>query len=61
MLAEQTGQLLVQFADLLVDQPTFLQRHLQQPPIDVAQLPTGAERVAQLFRGGAQALIRQSA
>src|SRR5215469_16127941 len=33
MLAEQTGHLLVQFADLLVDQPTFLQRHLQQPPI----------------------------
>src|SRR6266481_4291855 len=32
MLAEQTGHLLVQFADLLVDQPTFLQRHLQQAP-----------------------------
>ena len=43
MLAEQTGSLLVQFADLLVEQPTFLQRHLQQPPIDVVQLRTGAE------------------
>src|SRR6516164_429014 len=60
MLAEQTGHLLVQFADLLVDQPTFLQRHLQQPPIDVVQLRTGAECVAQLFWRGTQALIGQS-
>src|SRR5208283_5417684 len=59
-LAEQTGHLLVQFADLLVDQSQFLQRHLQQPPVHSVQLRTGTERVTQLFRGGAQALISQS-
>jgi hypothetical protein len=59
VLAEQTGHLLVQLADLLVDQSQFLQRHLQQPPVDSVQLRTGTQRVAQLFRGGAQALIRQ--
>jgi hypothetical protein len=60
VLAEQTGHLLVQFADLLVDQSQLLQRHLQQPPVHSVQLRTGTERVTQLFRGGAQALISQS-
>src|SRR5260370_25798824 len=31
---DQTGHLLVQLGDLLVDQSQFLQRHLQQPPVD---------------------------
>jgi hypothetical protein len=35
-------------------------RHLQHPPVDGVQLGTGAERVAQLFRRGAQAHISQS-
>ncbi len=52
--------LVVQFADLLVDQSQLLQRDLQPPPVDGVQLRTGAERVAQLFRRGAQALISQS-
>ncbi len=60
MLAEQTGHLLVQFADLLVDQSQLLQRHLQQPSVHSIQLRTGTERVAQLFRRSTQALIRQS-
>jgi len=60
VLAEQTGHLLVQFADLLVDQSQFLQRHLQQPPVDGVQLRARAERVAQLCRCGAQALISQN-
>jgi predicted DNA-binding transcriptional regulator len=60
VLAEQTGHLLVQFADLLVDQSQLLQGHLQQPPVHNIQLLTGTERVAQLFRRSAQALIRQS-
>jgi hypothetical protein len=32
--AEQTGQLLVECADLLIDELQFLQEHLQQPAID---------------------------
>src|SRR5712691_249036 len=60
VLAKETGHLLVQFADLLVDQSQFLQCHLQQPPVDGVQLRTRTERVAQLFRRGTQALIRQS-
>jgi ferritin-like metal-binding protein YciE len=60
VLAEQTGHLLVQLTDLFVDQSQFLQRHFQQPPVDGVQLRTGAERVAQLFRRGAQARISQS-
>jgi len=32
-------------ANLLVDQSQFLQRHLQQPPVDRAELGARAERV----------------
>src|SRR5260370_5933744 len=60
VLAEQIGHLLVQLANLLVAQSQFLQRHLQQPPVDRAELGARAERVAQLCRCGAPALIGQS-
>jgi hypothetical protein len=32
--AEQTGQLLVELVDLLIDQVQLLQEHLQQPAVD---------------------------
>jgi len=57
---EQTGHLLVQLADLLLEELQLLQRHLQEPSVHGLEVRARAERVAQLFRCGAQALIGQS-
>src|SRR5439155_235281 len=59
MLAQQSRHLLVQLADLLVDQLQLLQEHLQQSAVDWVELGAGAECVAQLCRCGAQILICQ--
>jgi len=53
VLAEQIGHLLVQLADLLVDQSQFLQRHLQQPPVDrlsSAHAPSASHNCAGVAR-----------
>jgi hypothetical protein len=54
MLVEQTYHLLVQLADLLLDQLQLLERHLQQPTVDWVEFGAGAERVAQLCLRGPQ-------
>jgi hypothetical protein len=59
MLAELTRALLVQLVDLLFNKLQLLERHFQQPAVDRVELRARAERVAQLFRRGAQLLIGQ--
>ena len=54
---EQTGHLLVQLADLLLEELQLLQRHLQQPSVHRLEVRARAERITQLFRRGAQVLI----
>ena len=56
---EQTRDLLVQLTDLLLDELQVVKRHLNQPTIDRVDLRTGTQRVMQLRRRGAQALIGQ--
>jgi len=60
MLVEQTGHLLVQLADLLLEELQLLQHHLQQPSVHGLEFRARTERIAQLFRGGSQLLISQS-
>ena len=59
MLTEQTCDLLVQLADLLLKELQLLQRHLQQPAIDGVELRTRTQCIAQLFWRSAQLLIGQ--
>ncbi len=59
MLTEQTGDLLVELADLLLEELQLLQRHLQQPPIDGVEFCACAQRIAQLFGRGSQLFIGQ--
>jgi len=49
VLTEQTGHLLVQLADLLLEELQLLKRHLQQPLVHRLELRTRAECIAQLF------------
>jgi hypothetical protein len=55
--AEQFGEFLVQLFHLMFDQIQFLQRHLDEPPVDRVEFGCSTERVAQLFRRSAQALV----
>jgi hypothetical protein len=59
VLTEQTGDLLIELADLLLKELQLLQCHLQQPPIDGVELCACAQRIAQLFGRGSQLLIGQ--
>src|SRR5215472_86716 len=59
MRAEQIRNLLVKLPHLLLEKLQFLKRHLDQPPIDWVELGTSPQHIAQLGRGGSQALIRQ--
>jgi hypothetical protein len=59
MLAKEAGDLLVQLPDLLLDQVQLLQRHSHQLAVDGVELGAGTQRVPQLCRRGAQALIGQ--
>jgi hypothetical protein len=59
MLAEQTCDLLIQLADLLLDPLQIFKRHLHQPAVDRIELRAGAQRVAQLCWRSAQALVPQ--
>jgi hypothetical protein len=59
MRAEQTRDLLIQSADLLLDQLQVLQCHFHEPTVDRVELGAGAQGVAQLCRCGTQALIGQ--
>jgi hypothetical protein len=54
MLVEQTGHLLVQLADLLLEELQLLQHHLQQPAVHGLEVRARAQRITQLFRRGAQ-------
>jgi hypothetical protein len=45
--------------DLLFDELQVVKRHLNQPTIDRVDLRAGTQRVMQLRRRGAQALIGQ--
>jgi hypothetical protein len=47
MLTEQTGHLLVQLADLLLQELHLLQHHLQQPSVHRLRVRARAKRVAQ--------------
>ena len=58
MLPEQTCDLLVQLADLLLDPLQLLERHLHQPAVNRAELRTRTQCIAQLRRRGAQALAK---
>jgi hypothetical protein len=60
MLAKEAGDLLVQLADLLLDQVQLLQRHSHQSAVDGVEIAAGTQRVPQLCRRGTQALIGQS-
>src|SRR5262249_39387239 len=60
MPAEQSGDLLVQLADLLLEELQLLQRHLEEPTVHGLEIRARAERITQLFRSGAQLLIGQS-
>ena len=53
VLAEQSGHLLIQVADLLLKELQLLQRHLQEPSVHGLQVRARAERITQLFRRGA--------
>src|SRR5215469_14370325 len=57
MLTEQTRGLLVEFADLLLDQLQVRKCHFHQPAVDRVELGAGTQCIAQLYRGGTQALI----
>ena len=57
--AEQRRHFLVELADLLFDQSQFLEHQGEESPIDGVEVRARAERVAQLFLRGTQALIRQ--
>jgi hypothetical protein len=59
VLVEQTGHLLIQLADLLLEELQLLQRHLQEPSVHGFEVRARAERIAQLFRCGAQVSIGQ--
>jgi hypothetical protein len=59
VLAEQTGYLLVQLADLLVRELQLLQCHLQEPSAHGIEVRARAECITQLFRRGSQLLVGQ--
>ena len=59
MLAEQARDLLVQLADLLLDQLQVVQCQFYEPTVDRVEFGAGAQRVAQLGRRGTQALMGQ--
>lgn len=46
MWAEQIRNLLVELTHLLLEELQFLQRHLDQPPINGVELGASAQRVA---------------
>ena len=48
MFAEQAADLLVQLADLLLDQLQVVQCQSYQPTVDRVEFGAGAQRVAQL-------------
>jgi hypothetical protein len=48
MLVEQTCNLLVQLADLLLDQLQLLERHLHQPAVDRIEFCARTQCIAQL-------------
>jgi hypothetical protein len=56
-LPDQTGDLLIELADLLLEELQLLQRQLQQPPIDGVELCACAQCIAQLFGRGSQLRI----
>src|SRR5258705_9107346 len=57
---EQSGQLLVQLTDLLLEDLQLLERHFHEPAVHGLELRARAERITQLVRRGAQSLMRQS-
>ena len=61
MLPEKTCDLLVQLADLLLDQLQLLERYLHQPAVDRVELRARTQYIAQLRRRGAQTLVGQAA
>src|SRR2546430_13559122 len=60
MMAEQRRHLLVELADLLLEELQLFQHHPEEPPVDGLEVRARAECVAQLFRGGAQTIVSQS-
>src|ERR1700680_4591927 len=57
---EQSGQLLVQGTDLLLEDLQVLQGHFQEPAVHGLEFRARAECITQLLRRGAQSLMRQS-
>ena len=57
---EQTGEFLIQLADLLLKELKLLQCHLQEPAVDGLEIRARTERITQLFRRGPQSLMSQS-
>ena len=53
MRGEEVGHLLIQLAEMVLDQSQFFQRQLQKPPIHRIQRRARPEGVAQLVRRGA--------
>ena len=51
MLAEQTRDLLVQLADLLLDQLQVVQCQSYEPTVNRIEFGAGAQRITQLCRG----------
>src|ERR1700758_235396 len=60
MFTEQTRDLLVHLADLLLDQLQVVQCQSYKPTVDRVEFGAGAQRVAQLGRGSTPVLIGQS-
>jgi hypothetical protein len=59
VLAQKAGHLLIQVADLLLEESQPLQRRLQKPSVLGFEPRARAERIAQLFRCGTQFSIGQ--
>ena len=57
---EQSGQLLVQLTDLLLEELQLIECHVEEPWGHGLEICARAERFTQLFRRSAQFLIGQS-
>ncbi len=60
MRTKQLRHLVIELCALSLDQSQFLERQVDEPPINGVKSPTRAESIAQLFRRGAQSTIGQS-
>ena len=59
MCREQVGHLLIELAEVILDQAQFVERELQQPAVDRMQRRARLEGIAQLGRCGSQARGRK--